>query len=89
MFFQYQRGGNGPRARSSGASVAPHSPGTGPCRRRTGFGCEPDNYLDQLEQWSGGAEEDYQICGRSSTKPDYDYLEQWDSVVRDDNNDYH
>ena len=42
--------------------------------------------------WSNGAVEQKRttrICGRSSTKPDYDYLEQWDSVVRDDNNDYH
>lgn len=87
MLFEHEGSGDSACARTGGASTTSCGTSSGPRRSRPDFGCESDNYLNELGQWSRGAEEDDEICRRSGTEPDYDYLEQWRTFIGDDHDD--
>jgi hypothetical protein len=79
MLFQHERGANGPGTRS--ASTASGGASTTPCRSRAKPERKPNNYLNQLGQWSRGTEEDHEICQWPGTKSDDDYLGQWNAIL--------
>lgn len=59
----------------------PGGASTTPCRGRAKPERKPNNYLNQLGQWSRGTEEDHEICQWPGAKSDDDYLEQWNAIL--------
>jgi hypothetical protein len=88
MLLQHEGGGHGTCAGSRRASIASYRTSSSSRRSRADVGGEPNDHFHELGKWGCGAEEDDDICRWQGTESDYYHLEQWRTVVRDDNDDH-